>query len=265
MRTPSPFRLFVFTILLTALAPPARAQTLISLPWTSGLSAGPVGRDYPAVDDARDIWVVEDFELAQPCFIDRLRSTGAGSPAQTAQVHAVILTDWPTDGLPVALSIPNTGKYVNSGAWGYYETQFGKRRLPAGKYKIMWAADVGATPSLPPVFFVKAGAYPIGLGEPDNAYQYNPGGGANLPQGVLDPVTSELNNQGDPIGCNFTILGTASPCLADFNADTFADAIDYDAFVRNWVNSDLMADVNADGFVDAIDLDLFIDAFVNGC
>lgn len=52
---------------------------------------------------------------------------------------------------------------------------------------------------------------------------------------------------------------------ADFNADGFSDAIDYDTFILTWLANNSQADLNSDGFTDAIDFDLFISAWLGGC
>lgn len=245
----------------------AQSVTIASLPWsTSGMSAGPLARDYPAADNAKDIWVVEDFRTDRDWLVDRFSSTGAGSVTATKDVHVVILTNWPTIGTVVMESVPGTGKYVNGSPWGRHEATFGMQRLRKGSYKIMWCTDDGGAGSPPPVMFVKAGSYAVGFGDPDNAYQFNPGGGWNLPNGVLDPVTDDLNNQGNPIGVNFKLTGVeAPPCDADFNGDGFVNGNDYDLFADAFDVADASADLTGDGFVNGDDYDFFAEHFDVGC
>lgn len=54
-------------------------------------------------------------------------------------------------------------------------------------------------------------------------------------------------------------------CPADYNADGFVDAVDYDAFIADWLNSSNAADFNDDGFPDAIDYDQFIARWLGAC
>lgn len=239
---------------------------IVSLPWTSPLSAGPRAQNYPPDQDSRDIWIVEDFTTDQDWLIGKFSSRGNTSP--TTDVCATILDDWPTTGQVVMHSVLGTGRtepYPGS-TWGQYACDFGHQRLPAGRYYIMWQAD-GNPSTLLPVFFAQGGAYAVGAGTPDNAYQYNPGGGWNLPDGVLDPVTSELNNQGVPIGVNFTLMGEVAPplCIGDFNTDGGVDGADVESFFIAWEAADNRADVNRDGGVDGSDVETFFLAWEAGC
>ena len=68
--------------------------------------------------------------------------------------------------------------------------------------------------------------------------------------------------------------GTAAPtltiefengCLADFNHDSFVNALDYDEFASLFEPGDIGADINHDGFVNALDYDEFASAFEAGC
>lgn len=246
----------------------AQEQTIVSLPWTSGFSAGPLARNYNPPDDARDIWVVEDFEIDRPWVVGRFKSTGSGIGGAT-DVTAVILDGYPgpQGGQEVMRSTVGVGRYINQFPWGYYQTNFGNQRLAPGRYTIMW--NVSGT-NITPVMFVQGGNYTVGVGEPNNAYQYNPGGAWNQPEGVLDPVTDDLNNQGNPIGVNFTLFGVPAPiCPADFNWDGFADFFDFTAFVDCFegVNCPFArtADFNGDGFADFMDFTDYVDAFEAGC
>lgn len=72
------------------------------------------------------------------------------------------------------------------------------------------------------------------------------------------PAWANLEDPGDT-------SAEIADCPADFNFDGFADAIDYDQFIRVFDASDIQADVNGDGFVDAGDLDQFIRDWVKGC
>ncbi|MCC6228116.1 MAG: hypothetical protein IT432_02700 [Phycisphaerales bacterium] len=54
-------------------------------------------------------------------------------------------------------------------------------------------------------------------------------------------------------------------CPADFNHDSFVNALDYDEFAGFFEIGDPAADFNTDGFVNAIDYDLFASHFESGC
>ena len=255
------------TLLCTLLAfgAPALAQeTIVSLPWTSGFSAGPLARDYPDAQNNLDIWVVEDFVTDRAWNLDSFSCVGAGGAAQTQDVTVVILDDWPTTGHEVLRSTPGSGRYADAFPWGRYTASFGGARLPSGSYKVMWNARVSAT-NPPPVMFVQHGSYAFGQGLPDNAYQYNPGGGWNLPQGVLDPVTDDFNNQGNPVGVNFTLTGTQASCDADFDHSGQVDFFDYLDFVQAFASDDPRADFDANGQIDFFDYLDFTAAFAAGC
>ncbi len=54
-------------------------------------------------------------------------------------------------------------------------------------------------------------------------------------------------------------------CLADFNNDSFVNALDYDEFASLFEAGDIGADINHDSFVNALDYDEFASAFEAGC
>jgi hypothetical protein len=53
--------------------------------------------------------------------------------------------------------------------------------------------------------------------------------------------------------------------LSDHNGDGFVDFFDYDQFVTDFENGQLVADFNGDGFLDFFDFDDFVGAFEAGC
>lgn len=63
---------------------------------------------------------------------------------------------------------------------------------------------------------------------------------------------------------SLNFIPETTPCAADFNWDGFEDAIDYDAFLVQWLNTQPTADFDHDGFVDAIDFDGFVGAWLAG-
>lgn len=54
-------------------------------------------------------------------------------------------------------------------------------------------------------------------------------------------------------------------CIADYNADDFADFFDYADFVDEFEHGVARADVNEDGFLDFFDYADFVSAFESGC
>lgn len=128
-----------------------------------------------------------------------------------------------------------------------------------------------------------AGAFPYGFGyrTPDQKYRtimsYDPG--QRIPYFSNPDASFQGYQLGVPIGNQFATHNAQvhnnvrhaaeawrpPPVLADYNGDGFADAIDYDKFVRDWYASSMSADINKDGYLDSIDLDLFIGAFLAGC
>ncbi len=76
--------------------------------------------------------------------------------------------------------------------------------------------------------------------------------------------TVVVSNSCGSLESNPAIL-TVNPCPADFNADGFVNAIDYDLFASAFEGGESSADVNHDGFVNALDYDEYASAFENGC
>src|SRR3954470_6314015 len=75
------------------LAQPAE-QTIVSLPFTSGFTAGPRVQDYPPAQDSMDLWAVEDFTTTQPWLIGDFSCFGNGFGTPTDVVAHIL------DGLP---------------------------------------------------------------------------------------------------------------------------------------------------------------------
>lgn len=261
-------RLFLMgglTALVSTGTPRAAAQTtIVELRWTSGQSAGPRAQNYPPDQDAKDIWAGDDFQTDRRWAIGRFTSWGSGIGGAT-DVLATIYDDIPTVGKVVMQSVPGAGKYVRSGSWGYYETNFGGQALSPGKYWIIWQAD-GNPSTITPVMFVQHGAYTVGAGTPDNGHAYNPGGFWNLPEGPWTSVTDQLAHMGNPIGVNFKLEGTElTTCPADFNGDGFVNGDDFDAFSSAFAAGDATADFDKNGFVTGDDFDAYVAAFEAGC
>jgi hypothetical protein len=201
-----------------SLAGHAQDQTIVSLPFAGGQTAGPRIQDYPPAQDSMDLWGVEDFTITRPWYISQFSSQGSGIGTPT-DVVAIILDGLPPNGHVVMQSTPGTG-HVISGTWGTYYTGFSHQRLNPGSYYIMWTVQ-GDASQLLPVFWVQAGPYAVGQGAPNTSYQYNPGHGWNWPEGTLRTVLDGLGHTGNPTGINFTITGRPAPVCgsADFNHD----------------------------------------------
>jgi hypothetical protein len=256
----------IFALAAAALPGAASGQTtIVYLAW-GGVSAGIRAQDYPPPQDDHDIYVLEDFQTTSPWLVNSLTCTGAAPGGGITGVIAFILDGLPPDGHVVMQSVPG-GSYIAAPppGWGHYQTTFGAQRLEPGSYWVMWAAQ-GDPAAITPVMFVASGAYTIGLGEPNNAYEYNPGGGWNLPQGVLQEVTAGLNHTGARIGVNFRLEGDPAPvCNADFNHSGAVDSQDFFDFLAAFFASAPSADFNHSGAVDSQDFFDFLAAFFAGC
>jgi hypothetical protein len=134
----------------------------------------------------------------------------------------------------------------------------------------MWQVQGGS--NIVPVMFVQAGDYAVGVGTTNTSYQFNPGGGWNMPQGVLDPITDGLNHTGVPIGVNFTLRGELAPTCdpVDFNRDgLFPDVLDIEDFLSVMQGGACSndpdcgdIDFNNDGlFPDVLDVQNLLDVF----
>ncbi len=242
-------------------APALGQQTAFAALGWNGVTAGPRAQDYPTALDERDLYVLEDFRTDAPWLVGRFSCVGAAPRGGTTGVAAFIL-----DGLPpagrVVMQSTVAGTYVDAFPWGRYETDFGGQRLNAGSYWIMWAAQ-GNPDVILPVMFVRDGAHTVGHGEPNNAYQYNPGLWWNLPGGALDPVNAGFNNEGPQIGVNFTLSGTPAPnCPGDFNGDGAVNTQDFFEFLDAFFGERPSADFNDDGVVNSQDFFAFVTVFL---
>jgi hypothetical protein len=233
----------------------AGQQTIVSLQHVGTFTAGPRAQDYP--DNTQDLWVVEDFTTTGDWLLGQFTVYGNGFGTPT-DVVAVIYDGLPPDGNEVLRSVPGTGTDFPSGSWATYRTDFGGQRLNAGTYYIAWTVQGGT--DLLPVMFVQSGAYTVGVGQPNTAWHWNPGGGRGWPQGEVRPVLDGLNQTGNPTGVNFTLRGTPAPpppplCgTADFDGDgDSATDADIEAFFACLAGTccatcwHLGADFNGDG------------------
>jgi hypothetical protein len=179
-------------------------------------------------------------------------------------VRAFILDALPPEGKIVMESLPGTGRYMQGAPWGRYEADFGGQLLEPGSYWVGWGAQ--GPENIIPVMFVARGEYAVGHGIPDNALQYNPGLAWGLPGGELDPVTEGFNNDGPPVGVNFTIRGDPAPvCRADFNGDGAVTSQDFFAFLAAFFGEEDAADFDGNGAVNSQDFFEFLAAFFAGC
>jgi hypothetical protein len=255
--------------LTTVVCVPCRADVIAALPWSSGVTAGPLAQNYPPPNDDHDIWVLEDFSISTPKLLGRFSSRGAapGQPQHTLDVPVLVLDALPPAGNVILRSTPGAGHHMSGGPgqWDTWISDFGNQRLAPGTYWLMWQADLDPVYG-PAVFFVQTGPNSVGGGLPDNAWKYNPGGAWNFPGGVIEPVHADFNNQGPQIGVNYTLEGTSAPsCTGDFNGDGAINLQDFLAYLQAFAAADPSADLNHDGLINLQDFLEFLAAYAAGC
>src|SRR6185436_18725269 len=109
---------------LTGSVASAQDQVVASLPFLGGQTAGPNGTDYPPPNDARDLWIIEDFAVTSGVSVGRFETLGTvfPSPLSVTDVNVRIYDAWPPDGNIVMSSVPGHGS-VNGA--GLFSTDFG--------------------------------------------------------------------------------------------------------------------------------------------
>ncbi len=247
----------------------AQPVPVASLPFKNGQTAGMRAQlhDEPNLD--RDIWLIEDFSISQSVLLDEFQSKGFVFPAiYAAEVQDVVVqiwTDLPTLGTLVLESMPGSGTYIPGTPTGQWRAKFNGQKLPAGSYRLLWAARLPNTLATP-LFWHQPGPHAVGGGVPDNAYLYNPGGFWGFPNPPYKQVPLELGGQAPPgTGANFTLTGADAPCDADCDASGTLDIDDFICFQTLYAVLDPKADCDADGALLIDDFICFQTLYALGC
>jgi hypothetical protein len=244
---------------------PAGEDVVAALFWNDFKSAGPTATDQE--DDAFDIWVIEDFSIDQGVSLTGFESTGwitSGNVGGVTDVPVRIYDALPWKGGEILVeSIEGKGHMEAAQLWGTYFSEFGGDELAPGEYVLAWQVSRSGPAVGLAIIFAAPGEHDVGGGVPDNAYQWNPGGGFGWP-GDFQEVPEDLDGTGN-IGVNFTLKGGELGCLGDFNGDGTLNVLDFVAFQLAWVAQEPEADCDGSGDFDVLDFVCFQQAFVAGC
>jgi hypothetical protein len=249
----------------------AQDQIVASLPWVSGITAGPNGSTYEPPDEGRTLWIFEDFGIQSGVSLTTFESIGSvyPLPAVVTGVTARIYDALPPDGRVVLTSLPGTGRVTAAGLNWRFTADFGGQSLPAGSYWIGWtAATHTASGGHIAIFWVQDGPHAVGSGLPSNAYQWNPGGAWGYPNNIR-PVPADLLGNGQS-GVNFVLRGRPA-CDANCDGSTTAPILniaDFLCFQSNFAAGNPAA--NCDHSTTAPILNIadflcFQSAFAAGC
>jgi hypothetical protein len=207
-------------------------QVVASLPWLHGTTAGPNGSDYEPPNDARDLWIIEDFSIDGAVFLSRFESYGTIYPAPLAlyDVNVRIYDAMPPAGNVVLASVPRTGRILVNGFDYRLVADFGGQYLAPGSYYLVWNASTRTNPPYQQIaiYWAQSGPHAVGGGLPDNAWQWNPGGGWGFPNNI-HPVPAQLGGGGQ-IGVNFYLFGTPG-CYANCDQSTEPPVLNVEDFV----------------------------------
>jgi hypothetical protein len=257
----------VVAVLSMAGAAAADDEVVASLPWKGGQTAGPNATDFEPPDDAKDLWVVEDFGVAADTRLGRFESIGTIHPGPPI-VHDVtvrIYDGFPPEGNLVLSSIPGEGLYESKGFSGeLFITDFGGQLLPAGDYWLTWSVATASQQGKKAILWAQAGAHKTGGGQPDNAFLWNPGGFWGF-ENNYKKVPADLDGNGQT-GVNFTLFGEVQEsCYPDFTGDGVLDLFDFLEYVNAFNAADPGADCTGEGTFDLFDFLCFVNAFNAGC
>lgn len=251
------------------LAASAQEQVVASLPWQFGQTAGPNGTDYEPPNNARDLWVVEDFGILADTNLTRLESYGTiyPTPLVLIDVTVRVYDGLPTTGNVVLQSTPGTGRIVVNGINYRLMADFGGQFLRAGSYFVVWTVQTHS-PQIA-IFWVQDGPHAVGSGGETNAYQWNPGLGWGWATGAIRPVPADLMGNGQS-GVNFVLYGTPG-CYANCDGSATAPALnvgDFTCFLNRFAAGSVYA--NCDGSttipaLNVIDFLCFLNRFAAGC
>src|ERR1051325_956568 len=191
-------RLCSFIAMAGLVAARAAAQEAIvaAQPWQFGQTAGPNGTDYEAPNDARDLWIIEDFGIASDVSLTRFESYGTIYPTPLTLIDATVRVydAMPPNGNIVLQSVPGSGHIIVNGINYRIAADFGGQFLRAGSYYLVWTVETHS-PQIA-IFWVQGGPPTVGTGGADNAWQWNPGLGWNWPTGRIRPVPADLQGNG---------------------------------------------------------------------
>src|SRR5262245_37135000 len=123
-------------------------QVIAALPWLHGTTAGPNGSDYEPPNDARDLWIIEDFSIDGGVFLNRFESYGTIYPAPPTlyDVNVRIYDALPPAGNVVLASVPHSGRVLVSGLDERLVADFGGQFLAPGSYFLVWNASTRTNP-----------------------------------------------------------------------------------------------------------------------
>ena len=248
----------------------AAQQVVASLPFTSSQTAGPTGTDYEPPEDDHDLWVIEDFSIAEAVQLDRFEALGTvfPSPVTVLGVTARIYDAMPPFGNLVLSSVPGTGSVVPGAATSTFRTQFQGQVLPAGSYFIVWNASTLTSLGRRAVFWAQTGPHAVGGGLPDNAWLWNPGGWWGYPNNIKK-VPADLKGNGQS-GVNFTLWGTPV-CYANCDGSGSSPELtanDFQCFISSYVSGTAYANCDHSTGTPTLtpnDFQCFLNAFAAGC
>ncbi|MFN0132640.1 MAG: GC-type dockerin domain-anchored protein [Phycisphaerales bacterium] len=218
-------------VMLSGSAARAQERVVAALSWAHGQTSGPSGTNYEPPNDARDLWILEDFSITTEAVLTRFESFGTIFPAPQFMYDMTvrIYDAMPPAGNLVLASIPGTGRIVSVGLENRLMVDFQRQVLPAGSYWVAW--NVSTRTNAPfqqiAIFWAQAGAHTVGGGQPDNAFLWNPNGGWGYPNN-LNAVPAQLGG-GGMIGVQFELFG--SSCYANCDGSTAAPTLNIADFI----------------------------------
>lgn len=253
-------------VALAAGAAMGQDVVVASLPFLGGQTSGPNGTDYPPPNDAKDLWIIEDFGVSSAVALGRFETLGTvfPSPMSVTDVNVRIYDAMPPAGNVVMSSVPGHGS-VN--AAGLFSTDFGGQYLAAGSYYVVWDASTVGTQIV--VIWAQGGAHAVGGGLPENAWLWNPNGGWGFTNNIKK-VPADLNGNGQT-GVNFALYGSPVGCYANCDDSMSAprlNANDFQCFINRFAAGAAYA--NCDGsslapILNVNDFQCFLNAFAAGC
>lgn len=249
---------------------PAWGQVVASLPFTATQTAGPSATNYEPPDDTKDLWVIEDFSVSQDVSLVQFESRGTvfPSPPFVFDVTVHIYNGLPPAGTIVMSSLPGSGTVAPFAGWDIFRASFGGQILRAGSYFLVWNASTRTSQNQRALFWAQGRAHAAGGGQPDNAWQWNPGGWWGYP-GNIRPVPQDLQGNGQT-GVNYVLYGSPA-CYANCDGSTLAPVLNangFQCFINRFASGSAAA--NCDGstvapVLTANDFQCFIDAYAAGC